>query len=127
SGRSTPFRVGRTSALLADGNDNLIFQLSDGPGGAKQLGRDVDVSASDGIVLSNADVGTFTFQAETDILALNLSRAPLAPLLRDPNILVRPVPGQTAAMRLLVRYLGIANDADAMANPEIRHLAVTHV
>ncbi|MGB7256547.1 MAG: AraC family transcriptional regulator [Pseudolabrys sp.] len=127
SGHSTAFRVGRTSALLADGNDNLIFQLSDGPGVAKQLGRDVEISASDAIVLSNADAGTFTYQATTDFLALNLSRAPLVPLLRDPNILVRPVPGQTAAMRLLVRYLDITDDAATMANPEIRHLIVTHV
>ena len=127
TGFSTPMRVGRTRALLSDGNDNLIFQLSNAPGSASQFGRDVEVAASDGIVLSSADIGTFTFRATSELLALDLPRAALTPMLRDPTVLVRPVPGHIAAMQLLIGYLGIIKDEEAMAHPELRHLAVTHV
>jgi AraC-like DNA-binding protein len=101
--------------------------MSDGAGTASQLGRDVDVGASEAIMLSNADVGTFTFPTWARIRALNIPRAALAPLLRDPDVLVRAVPPQTVAMQLLVRYFDIASDAELMAAPELAHLAVMHI
>src|SRR5947209_13798643 len=102
------FRVGRTSELLADGNDGLILQVATCAGFARQLGREVDVAAGDGILLSGADVGNFTFETASHVLALSMPRAALAPLLRDAgSALVRPIPRKTQALQLLVRYLDI--------------------
>ena len=66
----------------------------------------MDVAAGGGILLSGADVGNFTFEAAADVLALSVPRAALAPLLRDAgSTLVRPIPGKTEALQLLVRNL----------------------
>ncbi len=126
SGTNTPFRVGRTRELITDGNDGLILQISSSAGVASQLGREVAVGADAAVLLSNADIGSFTFPSATQILALSLPRKALAPRVRDfDSALVRPVPRDTEALRLLRRYLGLLEDAPS--TPDLQHFAVTHV
>jgi AraC-like DNA-binding protein len=126
-GRSSPFRVGRTRELLTDGDDGLILQLTNVDGRASQLGRDIAVAANDAVLLSNADVGSFTFPAACTVLALRLRRAVLAPLVRDLDLaLVRSVPRQYEALRLLTRYLGMLDEAP-LTEPSLQRLASTHV
>ncbi|HEY4404443.1 MAG TPA: AraC family transcriptional regulator [Xanthobacteraceae bacterium] len=128
SASNTPFRVGRTRELLTDGNDSFIVQISTTAGVASQLGREVAVAPGDAIVLSNADVGHYTFPLESEITALNVPRAALGPLLRDPDaVLVRAVPRATPALRLLMSYTAILREARALATPELGRIAVTHV
>jgi AraC-like DNA-binding protein len=128
SASNTPFRIGRTQELLTDGNDSLIVQISSTAGLASQLGREVAVAPGDAIMLSNADVGNYTFPSQCDIVALNVPRAALGPLLRDPDaVLVRAVPRATTALRLLISYSAILRDARALSTPELGRVAVTHV
>jgi AraC-like DNA-binding protein len=128
SASNTPFRVGRTPQLLTDGNDGLIVQISTTAGVASQLGREVAVAPGDAIVLSSADVGNYTFPTDSEILALNVPRAALGPLLRDPDaVLVRPVPRETAALRLLRSYSAILREARTLTTPELGRIAVNHV
>jgi AraC-like DNA-binding protein len=128
SASNTAFRIGRTRELLTDGNDGFIVQISSIAGVASQLGREVAVAPGEAIVLSNADVGNYTFPSESEIMALNVPRAALAPLLRDPDaVLVRAVPRETAALRLLMSYSAILRDARALSTPELGRIAVTHV
>jgi AraC-like DNA-binding protein len=127
-GRSSPFRAGRTRGLLADGNDGLILQIATSPGVASQFGRQVDIGPRDAVLLSSSDVGSFTFASDAKILALSLSRQALAPLLADPHsAIAHPLRHDTEALRLLVRYLDILQDAQTLATPELQRLAVTHV
>src|ERR1044071_3137727 len=72
-GQASPFRVGRTRELLTDGDDGLIFQITDVAGRAAQLGHDVDVAAHEAVLLSCADIGSFTFPASGKVLALALA------------------------------------------------------
>jgi AraC-like DNA-binding protein len=128
SGVNSPFRVGRTRQLIADGNDNLIFQMATCAGAASQLGREVAVGANDAILLSNADVGSFTFPSTSTITALSLPRTAISALLRDNDAaLVRPIPQGTKALRLLRRYLDVLEGGSALATPQLQALAVTHV
>jgi AraC-like protein len=111
-GHASPFRVGRTRELLTDGDDGLVFQITDVAGRAAQLGHDVDVAANEAVLLSCADIGSFTFPASCKVLALRLRRAALAPLVRNVDaMLVRPVPAQNEALRLLTRYIGVLDEA----------------
>jgi AraC-like DNA-binding protein len=127
SGRSAGFRLGRTKALMSDGNDALTLQMSSRDGIASQLGREVDVASNAAIAFSNADVGSFTFPEENEVLALRMPREDLRPLLRDGNdALVRPVPSNNHAVRLLRRYLRMLTEATP-EQPELQHLAVTHI
>jgi AraC-like DNA-binding protein len=126
-GQASPFRVGRTRELLTDGDDGLIFQITDVAGCAAQLGRDVDVDANEAVLLSCGDIGSFTFPASCKVLALRLRRAALAPLVRGLDaMLVRPVPAQNEALRLLTRYIGLLDEAPP-ASAALAQLASAHV
>jgi AraC-like DNA-binding protein len=128
SSASSLLRVGRTRELLADSDDNLILQIASTGGVASQLGREVDVGPGDAVLLSAADIGHFTYASAPEILAVSLPRAALTPLLRDFDAaLVRSIPAQSEALRLLVRYLGMLQDMPALAGAELQHLAVAHV
>ncbi len=128
SAASSLRRVGRTRQLLADADDNLLLQLSSSGGVASQLGREVAVGPGEAVLLSAADVGHFAYASAPEILAVSLPRVSLAPLLQDSDAaLVRPVPSESEALRLLVRYLGIFQDMPALASPELQRLATAHV
>src|SRR5262245_2351884 len=88
----------------------------------------VSLDAGTAMLLSNGDVGTFTFPSTSEILSLSMPRPALEPLLgdRDP-VLARAVPRDTGALRLLVRYLDIFKEAGALATPELQRLAAAHV
>jgi AraC-like DNA-binding protein len=128
SARASLVRVGRTRQLLADADDNLLLQLSSSAGVASQFGREVAVGPGEAVLLSAADVGHFTYASAQAILAVSLPRASLALLLQDSDAaLVHPVPRESEALRLLVRYLGIFQDMPALASPELQRLAIAHV
>jgi hypothetical protein len=121
SAASSLVRVGRTRELLADSDDNLILQIASSAGVASQLGREVAVGPGDAVLLSAADIGHFTYASAPEILAVSLPRAALAPLLRDSGAaLVRPIPAQSQALRLLLRYLRMVQDMPALAGPELQ-------
>jgi AraC-like DNA-binding protein len=123
-----PLRIGRTRELLADGGDNLILQIATAPGMADQLGREVVVRAGEGVVMSAADIGTFTFPAASEVLALSFPRAKLASMLADfDTALVRPVARESEALQFLAQYLGVLRDTPAFANAELQQAVVTHL
>jgi AraC-like DNA-binding protein len=117
----------RTRGLVADGNDALALQISSCDGIASQLGREVAVPAGDAVVLSNGDVGTYTYGSASAGFVLGLPRASLGPFLRDPDAaLVRPIPKENAALRLLRGYVG-ALERERPARADLQALAVAHV
>lgn len=103
-------RVSRTRELLADGEDALVFQIPSGGGLASQLGREVTIQPGDAVLGSNADVGTFICSSnDRKSILVQLSRREL--LLADFDAaLMRRVPGNTAALRLLTRYVTIFDE-----------------
>jgi AraC-like DNA-binding protein len=128
SGSISPVRVGRTRALLADGDDSLVLHIPTAPSLASQFGREIAVGRDDAVLLSNAEVGTFTCPAMSKGRALRLSRAGLRPLLRDPDgILVRAIPKDSEALRLLRHQLAFLERAQGRESTELHRLFVTHV
>lgn len=123
----SPMRVARTRELLADGNDALVLQVSMTGSFVSHLGREFETDPGDAMLGSNADTGTFLSPSTASkCVLLNLSRRELRPLLGDFDAaLVRRVPANTPALRLLMRYVGIF-DEPTLA-PELQHLAITHV
>jgi AraC-like DNA-binding protein len=123
----SPMRVVRTPELLADGDDALVLQVSTTGNHVSHLGREFETDPGDAMLGSNADVGTFRSPSATSkCVLLNLSRRDLRPLLNDFDAaLVYPVPANTPALRLLMRYVGIFDEPTL--SPELQHLAVTHV
>jgi AraC-like DNA-binding protein len=129
TGRGSAHECLRTRELLADGSDSLVVHIASCQGAASQLGRDVSVPAGDAVVLSTADVGGFTFGAEQSVLLFRVPRATLGPFLHDPDsVLVRTVPKENAALRLLTAYVASLDHEQAPASEDrLQRLAASHV
>jgi AraC-like DNA-binding protein len=127
-GTHSPMRVGRSRELLTDGDDGLTLQISSAAGIAAQRGREAAVGPGEAVMMSNADVGSFTFPAASEVIALRLRRAVLRPLLSDVDAAVaRPVPRGTPTLRLLLRYLRVLPDRRPLVDPGLQRLVVTHI
>jgi AraC-like DNA-binding protein len=128
SGTHSPFRASRTRKLLADGNDDLVLHFRTGGGIGMQLNREVTVGPRDPILLSNCDIGTFTFPSAGPLVVLSLPRMVLKPLLRDLDAAVlRPASGDNDASQLLESYLNLLLADRALGSPTLRRTVVAHV
>jgi AraC-like DNA-binding protein len=128
---ATPYTARRTPKLLADGNDNLrllILRRSTTPAIAAQFGREITIDPGGAVVLSNAEQNSITFPRPLRLLALNLRRQALRPLLRDFDaVIARPIPRQVEALRLLSIYVEGLCDEPRLSSPEVVRLAVVQI
>jgi len=111
-------------------NDDVSFgTIMNGRWHGTQLGRDAELSAGDGLLLSNGDVGALTLPDECRFLTFVLPIAALAPLVPDIGALFsRPVPASNPALRMLQRYLEFAyEDQSEIATPELQTVFADHV
>lgn len=127
SGQHSPFRVGRSRALVADGNDDLVLLVRTGAGILSRRNREIPVGPGESILLSNGDAGGYIFTSPARILALNLRRAALKPLLRDVDVTrLGPIP-RNDTLLLLENYLTAMANGEALSSPELRRTVVAHV
>jgi len=123
----SPLRMARTSALLADGDDGVVLGINATQCVSQQFGRETTLEPGDGVLLSNADIGTHDIPAASRMLGLSLSRSRLLPHLRNAdNGLMRRIPRDTAALGLLKRYLVLLG-REALSTPALQHAAVNHI
>jgi AraC-like DNA-binding protein len=126
---TSPILTTRTRALLADGDDNLcVLHMSDAAGVFAALGREISVGPGEAIVLPRSEVATFTFSRRSRVFAMHVPPAPLKPLLRDRDrALMRPIPAQTEAVRLLVHFVRATRQTMTANSAELRRLSVNYV
>jgi AraC-like DNA-binding protein len=128
SGRGRVRKTARTRELLADGSDTMVFQIASCANIASQRGRDVAAAPGEAVLLSNADLGSATFETEQSVIVLNLPRAVLRPSLHDLDaVLTRPVPNDNEALRLLKAYLAAIEHDPAPTSEDLQRLMVAHV
>jgi AraC-like DNA-binding protein len=97
-------------------------------GQAEQLGQEVMVAGGDAVVLSNSDPGSFIYRSAQSALALALPRASLGPLLGDIDAaMVRTIPKDNAAFRLLMTYVTAMGREPGPASEDLQRLAAEHV
>jgi AraC-like DNA-binding protein len=95
---------------------------------ASQLGRNPVFDPGEGVLMSNADVGSLTLASQCRFTTFCVPRAAIARLVPDLGAaFVRRIPAGNAALKLLVSYLASALDTEALTTPELQQLAVTHV
>ena len=120
--------IRRTRALLADGNDDVVFAVP--PTAANMLshrGRELS-PIRDAVLLSAADVMRIDVPSGSQGPMVTLSRRRLAPLVPGlEDAFMRPVPRDVEALQLLTRYLCLFDDQQSLATPELRSLVVNHV
>ena len=119
----------RTRELLADGKDDVVLVASTTAGSmVSHRGRELSRSPGDAVLLSTSDVVRIDVPSGSQGPMVTLSRrrlAPLVPGLEDK--FNRRVPRETEALQLLTRYVGLFDDQQGLATPELRSLVVNHV
>jgi AraC-like DNA-binding protein len=110
----------RTRALISDGDDSLVFGIAvDGVGFASRFGREQMLSPGEGVLLSCADEGALVFPRQARFIGVRLPRQALRALTPDLEaVLLRPIPKDVKALRLLKEYLAALDDAGALLNSE---------
>jgi AraC-like DNA-binding protein len=126
---TSPVRTERTRALLADGDDNLcVLLIPNGAGIFTGLGRDVRVGPYEAIVMPRCDVASFVFPATSQILAAHVPRVEFAPVLRNPDaVLMRPIPAQCEALRLLRHLLPTMMSTTTQPSADLQRASVNYV
>ncbi|WP_426437526.1 helix-turn-helix domain-containing protein [Bradyrhizobium genosp. P] len=121
-------RIARPRELL-DGVDDLTLVIAtSGDLLVSQMGREITLGAGDALLTSSAEVGHITYPSPSRIITLRVPRKALAALVRNPeDLLMRPLPRASEALRLLTHYAGEIDSAYRLAVTGLQHLFVTHV
>jgi AraC-like DNA-binding protein len=129
SAQMSEFRLARSPALVADGNDDLRLAVNtSGAETVVQRGRELALGAGDAILVSMAETGSILRSSPGQRFGFNIPLNVLAPLVTDvEDAAVRLIPRDTPALRLLMSYVGVLRDEAAMATPELRRLVAAHI
>jgi AraC-like DNA-binding protein len=124
---SEAHRCDHTRALIK--NDDLSFMAAPQcRWAASQIGRNTALEANDGVLMSNADVGSVTLASGTHFAAFSVPRAAIAPLVPDlGDAIAQRIPSGNPAFQLLLKYLASVRDTHGLLTPELQQLAVTHM
>jgi len=120
---------GLTRELL-DGNDDLVLTIiTSGNTRASQRGRDIELGPGQAVLQSSAEAGNMVVPVSPSrFVGLRLPRKAVALLVRDPEeMLIRPLPANTEAMRLLALYIRELDDSYQLATAELRGAVVRHL
>jgi AraC-like DNA-binding protein len=92
------------------------------------LGRTLSLGRGEAVILTGGEPASF---GGPDQNSVNLLRVPvdlLSPLVANlEDAYGRTIPADNPALRLLVAYFGILDEAETFALPELRRQAVTHI
>ena len=116
----------RPKIAAEDYNCLAILIMQNGMSAVSYVGGDTSRERDRALFLLAECTGTTASLAK--YVSLTVPRAALRPLVGNlEGVVMRLVPQDCEALRLLVKYLGILRENTTLGMPELRHLAVTHV
>lgn len=126
TGTTSPAVFPRTTNDI-DG-DNLVLNVSlSGKRIVQQLNRELAVDAGEASLTTSTEVGIVRVPETSRFISFRVPRKILQPMVTDLDAhLVRPLPRNSDALRLLINYAGIVKDANALTSLEMRHIVVAH-
>lgn len=133
TGTSGAVRMERTRRHLADGVVDLRLSMHVGGSGTVWFGRGREVIShpGDAVLVSYAEPATvrpIVPIKRGPFFSLLLPRAALAPLVTNlDDAVLRLIPRGTGALKLLANYVGMLEDDEALATPDLRRLVVTQI
>jgi AraC-binding-like domain len=93
-----------------------------------QLGRTAELEPGAGVLMTNAEVGSIKLAASSHFVTFRVPREAMRPLVPDFDAAVaRRIPADNVALKLLVDYLKISRDTQALTTPAVRRIVVTHI
>jgi AraC-like DNA-binding protein len=92
------------------------------------LGRTLRMGCGEAVILTGAEPASFGGPEQNSVHLLRVPVRLLSPLVADlEGVYGRTVPADNPALRLLVAYFGILDEAQTFEVPELRRQAVTHI
>jgi AraC-like DNA-binding protein len=126
---SSPAKISRNGCYLADGNDDVVVAVNrTGTVNIACGGREQSLREGEAIVLSGGEAASFHRTSMGRSFTLRVPRAMFeqtAVSLDD--ALMRPIPGDRGALRLLVYYAGWLLNAGSAIDQQLRNVSVRHV
>jgi AraC-like DNA-binding protein len=116
-------RIRRTPKHVV--NDDLILRM--GGGTFFQRGRETILGEGDAILATGAEVSA-SVMSKSQLINFRVPYKAMKPLVADlEDRIARPIQRDTPALSLLRGYVGLLQDEQALATPELCRSAVTHV
>jgi AraC-like DNA-binding protein len=92
------------------------------------LGRTLNMERGEAVILTGAEPSSFGGPDQNSVNLLRVPARLLSPLVADLEAAYgRTIPANNPALRLLVAYFGILEEAETFAVPELRKQTVTHI
>jgi AraC-like DNA-binding protein len=111
-----------------DSDDVVLNVTRTGERTVRQRGREAEVVAGEAILTTTADPGVVSVPCASQLFSLRLSRAALRPAVADFDAcLLRPVPRDNPALRLLTAYVDTLLASDIPAVPVLLDRVVAHI
>jgi AraC-like DNA-binding protein len=128
AGHLSPMCSRHVSHLANKDDVGLVVSQGGGPIRIKQRGREAVISRGAAALATDGEPRLTTWEMPARVVEFRLSRRLLAPLVADCDAaLVRPIPRETGALRLLMRYADALNHEDALASPALCETVSTHL
>jgi AraC-like DNA-binding protein len=126
---SSPVRITRTREFLADGNGDLVFIINQtGKTTTSARGQDVVLQEGDAVLMSASEVKVFDRHSYGGSLSFRIPRAILSSMVTYvDDVVMRVIPRDTDALKLLAGYAAPLFNDIALAGPEFRRTAVNHL
>jgi AraC-like DNA-binding protein len=116
------------SRQVIDSDDLIVAFVRSGSGVFQFHGRETHINAGGATVLRSAGEGRLSLPSIADMISYRFPFNRMAPLIADLDaVLVRPIPANSAALRLLVNYANVLQDKDTLATPQVRSVVATHL
>lgn len=123
----SPIACVRTPSLR-DSDDLVLTVALSGGGILRGRGKEAEIGGGHAVLSSSEDTGCLYLPSRGETINVRLTFGRIAPLIADLDAaLVRPIPENMEAMRLLLNYVGALKHKDTLATPELLDLVVTHL
>lgn len=119
----------RTPELIAGDEDGIFLNIAlSGAYAVSQRGHEVNCGPGSALLISCAEPGITSRPARGRVLCLRVPHARLFELVPDiDDRVMRPIPRDVAALRLLRSYMNVLDDTNALATPALRRAVVAHI
>jgi AraC-like DNA-binding protein len=127
SGRISATSNSHTTAMI-DNDDPVLVVVAQGSGAVTQERRQATIENGQAVLTTNGSSGVFVGHTPSYVHNFRLDRAMLVSQLVDlDDALIRAIPKDNAALRLLMGYSQVLNDNGALTTPELRRAVTVHV
>jgi AraC-like DNA-binding protein len=123
-------RAGRTRELMTDARDDLLLAINlKGPTVITQRGREFVIGEQAATLATLGETGRMIRPTlDHHLHILSMPRAAIAPLVRHAErAVMRPIPPDSQALRLLIKYVAVVQEDDAELKGPLRQLAASHI